>query len=682
MDEFPPKYSLSYTASNPYITKEEIILALEQFGPIKEIRRLKSQVGNIYYRFILFLIRFENEEGYNKALNSAQSQLTFDQLEGFAIPENYCFIVGPPKLDDLDFYSKMFSSFGVKYVTTSDNFLGSHQNEFILLAECENKASFLNFRKIIDKSYISGSLIRLIPIDSSAIGDVSYNVSMPNLKNSINSKFGITNNQDNYDFTLLYYDREYKVWSGSAIALSNTIAKAYTRYFNTKKKIEKKKTKSTTIKIKIKYSSDSDSDSDSDSSSSSSSSSSHSDSENQHMSQEEEEEEEEKMNILTEFIVPQIPGPFEIIVDYINGNQIQLNDTNAPFILLMAEKLGMKDLYIKAHRMVYECSDINSIAVMLEHLYNLDGNFNHLLALVANKFKSVCNTLTVRRYPKELLEMIISSKYFSIRNEDQLLEYINSYRSIDNKKYKYLLKQVRFDRLSNKTLLEMIYDESFDLNTIRAGLLHMSQQIEFGKTVTPTEPTSDPPKNVTTIHGSAITFGDVFRAENYEYQNGKLFCGIFENLRYFTDGANPHTAGIVELSASSTSHENVSILLDYNSLNWFGTQDTPESFIRVDFKYRRVSLTGYSLRTHSHDGNGHITGWLLSGSNDKETWTPIDSMPITDQFDALGIARYFPLQSPTPFYRYFELKQIRQNSMGYNNLRLSNIEFFGSVQHE
>jgi hypothetical protein len=42
-----------------------------------------------------------------------------------------------------------------------------------------------------------------------------------------------------------------------------------------------------------------------------------------------------------------------------------------------------------------------------------------------------------------------------------------------------------------------------------------------------------------------------------------------------------------------------------------------------------------------------------------------------------GSQKYFELPAPTPFFRHFMIKQIAANTMGYHNLRLSLVDFFG-----
>lgn len=756
MDQSFRKDHLMLESFNPGLTREEIAKIIEPFGPIKNIMTYRQVVNNIMYNFSLAIIHFGSKEGYEKALHSDTSHLglRFIEIDPFFMRPYVAFIFGLPRPGNLAAHTKIFSPLGAKDIRMIEK--ATCKDDYIIVSTFDNKYTFRNFIKIVDKSYMSGNLLRVFPFALSKTNPV-YSPSMPYLKKSID-------NPEFFDFKLLYYDKEYQCWSGSAIANCNAIADAYNQFLiekgenpnqedqeinsaNSKnsnssenenstksdsEQIDKKKKEKRNVSQNNSDDSDynekdnsddevviGDSDSDKEENSAASHKSEEkiiesddekesSNNDNNKNSSDEDSNNQEKDNPtnsqsddnnnneedMTEYIVPEIPGPFELIVDYINGKTIQLTDTNAPFILLMSEKLGMNELYRESKRFVYECSDLESNAIMLGQLYELNGNINPLLSIIANKFEEICDSLTVRRYPMELIEMLISSPFFSMQDEDKLFEYIQEFKKTDSKKYQYLLKQVRIERLSSVELLKIVSDPTVDLNTIREGLMLQMKVPRKQVKISPLTISSlqqpkapdgavrypNPPKNMKSIFGDSMSFGDIFRSECYKKEGDQLFNGIFSALKNSVNGQNPALAGIVNISASSEAHEHVYILLEYNTNIWFGTQDIENSYIRIDFKTRKVSLIGYSLKTHSHDGNGHITGWTLSGSNDNENWTVIDSMPMTDQFDSLGAERYYQLNNETPYYQYFELKQSRQNTMGYHNLRLSSIEFFGSIQ--
>jgi hypothetical protein len=109
------------------------------------------------------------------------------------------------------------------------------------------------------------------------------------------------------------------------------------------------------------------------------------------------------------------------------------------------------------------------------------------------------------------------------------------------------------------------------------------------------------------------------------------------------------------------------------------TEDRPNSWICVDFKARRLAMTGYSLRTHWENGNGHIREWVVMASGDGSNWVKVDSR-ADDRLSEFGAQRVFMLSAQTAFYQYFKIEQTAKNTMGFDNLRLSEIEFFRTLR--
>ena len=593
---------------NPGITREEIAQIVSGISAFKEIYSYRYIYNGTICHLSLFIVEFPSKDVKEQIIRAEiqNQEISFINYDPFYSHPHLAFIFGLPIPDKASAYSETFTSYGVTDMRVIEH--PNCKNDYILGVAFDDKQTFKMFLKNINNSYMLGNKISVVPFKKPD-NIIKYCPLM-------NDIYNVIGDPNSYDFTLLYFDREFKCWSGAAISQCSQIANLF----------------------------------------------------------------ENSEEDITEFIVPQIPGPFELIVDYINGKTIQINDKNAPFLLLMSEQLGILELYNNAHRFVYECGDLDSIIVLLEQLFYLKGNYLPLLTILANNFEKVYENITIRRYPIELLEMLISSDYFSLKNEDELLEYIYNNFHTDKIKFHYLIKQIKIEKLTNQSLLKLISDSNFDLNSIRNRLVNLGKQIHFCRKPVCYVPSIACPINIERHHSFA-PFGDIFRGEFIDCVDGKIFSGIFNHLKQFTNGENPHEAGIIELSYSSSSHGDIQSLIESDSYVWFATQDIKNSYIMFDFKQRTVSLTGYSLKTHSYEGNGHITGWKINGSNDKITWDEVDEVAMTELLGTLGAEHYFKLETPSRFYRYFQLIQTRKNTKGFYNLRLSRVEFFGSIQH-
>jgi hypothetical protein len=359
---------------------------------------------------------------------------------------------------------------------------------------------------------------------------------------------------------------------------------------------------------------------------------------------------------ISQFFVPRIPGPFELLVDFFRGRQFQLNDRNCVFVHEMANALGIPQLSAKAKRFLFEVSDIESTIVILDELFsrNLDTSFH--LPIVASELKNLASAPAIQAYPAELLELLISSPYSSFESEDVVYQFIEKFKDLMPAKFRHLIRQVRINSLTTPQLVKLLLDPAIDLNDFRIGLLHLRPQLNFRSEALRPETGSS---RLTARNGACVFFSDLFVAQVIEMENGAYFSGVFAALkRRF--GENLLAQDVIRLSASSSSHMTVAVLLDSEPSDYFGTSDEPNSWIMVEFRTMKLSLTGYSFRTHSHQGNGHIRGWVIEGLDDHHRWTTVDSRSDIDTFQALGWAAYFKLPDKSPYFHAFRIRQTQK----------------------
>jgi hypothetical protein len=379
---------------------------------------------------------------------------------------------------------------------------------------------------------------------------------------------------------------------------------------------------------------------------------------------------------LSEFVVPRIPGPFGLFVDFFRGRMFQLSDRNCVFVHEMAKALAIPQLSEKARRFIFDGGDLESAIVILDELFARNLDTSHHLPLVASQLKDLQDSLAVQAYPAELLELLISSPYSSLESEDAVYEFIAMFTDFMPEKFRHLVRQVRIDRLTNEPLLSLLSDPAVDLNHFRIGLLHVGSQLKFSADAL------KPPvgaSRLATSTNKIVSFGDLYRAEVIEMENGCYFAGVFAALkRRFGD--NLLSQEVIQITASSVSHMTVAVLLDSEPTEYFGTNDQPNSWIMINFRTMKLSLTGYAFRTHSHQGNGHIKGWVIEGHDERGGWRIVDQRADVDNLQALGKTAYFRLSDKSPYYQIFRIRQTQKNSMNYDNLRLAQIELFGSLQ--
>ena len=140
-----------------------------------------------------------------------------------------------------------------------------------------------------------------------------------------------------------------------------------------------------------------------------------------------------------------------------------------------------------------------------------------------------------------------------------------------------------------------------------------------------------------------------------------------------------HLAEAVEINSSSFGNTTPYRVVDYDNRGFFATANSPNSWIKFDFRERAVKLSGYSLRTRDGSmGDAHLAEWVIECSNDGIRWTTIDTRERNDDLNNNNNFMYYDCRSEHA-YRFIRIRQTGQNHRGDNTLVLRHIEFFGSL---
>ena len=152
-------------------------------------------------------------------------------------------------------------------------------------------------------------------------------------------------------------------------------------------------------------------------------------------------------------------------------------------------------------------------------------------------------------------------------------------------------------------------------------------------------------------------------------------------LKYLTEkfGGNVHTKHVVEITVSSIWSGPVENIVKEDDNKWFGTYNEPDSWIKFDFKERKVLLDRYTLKTvNDPKGSVHLKNWVLEVSDDDNNFTEIDKHKNCRLLNGPLRTKTFEVSHSTPA-RFVRLRQIGENWHGNNYLLLNQIEFSGFV---
>jgi hypothetical protein len=339
--------------------------------------------------------------------------------------------------------------------------------------------------------------------------------------------------------------------------------------------------------------------------------------------------------------VPPVPGDFDDVVQLLLERTITVDETNIGFLTAMYQFLGLRlgnrftDIapWITMNNVVLIANQLQR-----QHLDNID---------VVHRFIEAHMDVLVAQNRVRLLPVC-----YLIRLAKQVDPALLCLQICDPVTGKTALaKQITFKTLDVPDIRALVLDPYLELRSMREKFMEAYNEVAH-----------TPPSILV------------------EYQPDRPFDGIF-NFLARQAGGNPHQAGLVTLEASSSQVGSVMRILDYDSNEYFATRDAAGQWIKFEFNQHRISLSGYSYKTHSVQGNGHSKSWRVDGTSDGMNWISIHVVTNTSLLLGYG-AVYTVSFVYTDFFKIIRFTQTDTNSMNYNNFRVANIEFFGKLLSE
>jgi hypothetical protein len=158
----------------------------------------------------------------------------------------------------------------------------------------------------------------------------------------------------------------------------------------------------------------------------------------------------------------------------------------------------------------------------------------------------------------------------------------------------------------------------------------------------------------------------------------EAFNGVFAALTREC-GENPHTAGKVAVTSSTSSWNEPFHVLDMNFEKYWYTTDTKGSYILFDMLTYRVRVSGYAVKTNFGPvGGWHLKSWILLGSDDGREWMCLDEQRGTSVLNGPNKWAKFTVE-PIAWCRCIKLEMTDRNHWGDYALILSEFELFGEL---
>ena len=269
------------------------------------------------------------------------------------------------------------------------------------------------------------------------------------------------------------------------------------------------------------------------------------------------------------------------------------------------------------------------------------------------------------QYPEDLskldidtIEQIISNSKLKLIDENELFDVVLTlYRK--SKEYSILFSYVVFLNLSTKSIQE--FNRNFDINDMNNSIWeNISYRLE---------------KDIS--DDSKIAFKESHQEILSQRYIGHYYKYIIQHLSEKCHG-NPYTQGIVDITYSSiwSESDDVKNIFEQNNES-FASKNVATSWIKFDFKGRKVSLDSYTLKTFNAEKYlNHLKSWILEVSNDDLNYQKIDQQENCDLLNGCLKESVFKVLNLPP-QRYIRLTQTDENWFGDFYLNLNQIEFSG-----
>ena len=363
-------------------------------------------------------------------------------------------------------------------------------------------------------------------------------------------------------------------------------------------------------------------------------------------------------NILAEFLSPKI-AQIRSKDPSINRYFLNINGNCPSDIISITPPLNYYPIFFEIFQdlqnkellhLIYEPSNaelnMGNVFQQLQEKKQFSFPINKELSFISEHFfdldQSDLKSLTF----DDLFE-IFSNPSLCIENEDSLLSLILSF----NSSYHPLLSFVEFENLKIESIQKFLKEISF--YEITSGIWS-----SITKRLLLSVPHVDEKRE--RYHQSGINIP-------YDHQNPlNGICNYISDLA----GGNAHKKEQIEISVSSTCGGKAQELINYRVDSEWYSYDRAGQWISVDFKQRRVSLTGYSLQS-AFEGPGkyHPKSWDVEGSDDGQNWTLIDSEHLIHVWEF----------KRTNWYKFIRIKLTGLNHYGNNFFNISHFEFFGRL---
>ncbi|KAK8857517.1 hypothetical protein M9Y10_015922 [Tritrichomonas musculus] len=334
-------------------------------------------------------------------------------------------------------------------------------------------------------------------------------------------------------------------------------------------------------------------------------------------------------------------------------------------------KLGNIDEYLRLHPDHFDKLSPNNVIDRLIQITEINDkcaeltnllNVSDVIRFAAEHFEEIPQK-KLRELNEDLLSEIISNESLKLNEEDDLLQIILDLCK-KNPNYSFLFEYVNFNSISEKAFENFI--DHFNIEFLNATIWH-SICLRFSP-------------NESQMNGLHPRYSE--EVVQIDFEEGREFTGIMNFLNEKT-GGNIHDNGTIEISSNSICNNEClpRNLVDYNSDNYYYSNNDEDAEVCFDFKDKKIQLNCYSIKSYNNFRNeANLRNWVVEVSDDAKDWLIVDQHSDDQTLNDANVVHAFRTSELNDFYRFVRIRQTGQNWQNDFEMIFYYIEFFGKLK--
>lgn len=167
--------------------------------------------------------------------------------------------------------------------------------------------------------------------------------------------------------------------------------------------------------------------------------------------------------------MPDVPGPIQIVVDYLLLKKVMINPDANEFISYIFSFLGIKQILDPKKNI--QNININNVIDYAKTKSNV-FNFDYIVEYISSNLDVLVNKKLISQIPSEFIQPILEYASMNNENHDSMLLALSMF-DIDNILLSKYIKYVDPKKLTKEAIHQFLYSETVNLNNYRDLILEL-----------------------------------------------------------------------------------------------------------------------------------------------------------------------------------------------------------------